>query len=276
MRRPRLLSAALVGVGAGFLSGLFGVGGGILMVPGLVLLMGLDQRLAHGVSLTAVVPIAVSSTLSYALADEVDWAVAACLALGALGGAVLGTHLLARLRHRVLGIAFTALMIATAVRMLVDQPDASGRGALGWAAAVALVVVGLFSGILAGLLGVGGGIIMVPAMVVGLGMPSALAKGTSLAVIIPTALTGTWRNLRNGNTDLQIAAAAGFAGVASAFVGGRISVRMSEGLSNGLFAALLVTMSAQMTWKLVRERSSAGVRRGRRSGEVAGGGAEAA
>lgn len=254
--RPTLLRAAVVGIGAGFLSGLFGVGGGILMVPGLVLLMRLDQRLAHGVSLTAVVPIAVASTLSYAVADEVDWAVAGCLALGALAGAVVGTHLLARLRHRVLGIAFTVLMVATAVRLLFEQPDAAGRGALGWVAAVALVAVGLISGILAGLLGVGGGIVMVPAMVVGLGMPSALAKGTSLAVIISTALMGTWRNLRAGNTDLPVAAATGLAGMASAFAGGRVSVGMSESLSNALFAALLVVMSVQMTWKLVRERSS--------------------
>lgn len=256
MTRSRVLRALLVGAVAGLLSGLFGVGGGVLMVPALVLLMHLDQRLAHGVSLTAVVPIAAAGTLSYALSSEVDWAVAGLLALGAVGGAVVGTHFLARLSQRVLGYSFAALMIVTAIRMVLDQTDAVGRGALDLLAAVALMVVGLLAGILAGLLGVGGGIIMVPAMVVGLDMTSASAKGTSLAVIIPTAAMGTWRNLRNGNTDLGIAGVAGLTGMATAFLGGKISIGMSDALSNGLFACLLAVMTVQMLWRLRSERAA--------------------
>lgn len=249
-----MVQAVVVGLIAGSLSGLFGVGGGILMVPALVLVMQLDQRLAHGVSLTAVVPIAVSSTLSYAMAGEVDWPVAASLAAGAIGGALLGTQLLARIPQRVLGFAFAAFMLVTAARLVFDTGEAPGRGALSALAVVSLIAVGLLSGLLAGLLGVGGGIVMVPAMIVAFDMTATLAKGTSLAVIIPTALMGTWRNLRNGNTDLRIAGLAGLAGVASAFVGGRISIGMSETLSNALFGALLVGTAAQMLWKLAKER----------------------
>ena len=120
----RLLRAVLVGLGAGFLSGLFGVGGGILMVPALVMVMHLDQRLAHGTSLAAVVPIAVSSTLSYTLSGEVDWVVAAFLALGAIGGAVVGTKLLHTLPERVLGWTFTALLVVTALRLLLAAESA--------------------------------------------------------------------------------------------------------------------------------------------------------
>ena len=94
----------LVGVAAGFLSGLFGVGGGILIVPGLVLVAKMDQRIAHGTSLAAVLPISVSSLLSYWTHDHVDWRVGACLAAGALAGAVLGTRLLNVLPHRALAI----------------------------------------------------------------------------------------------------------------------------------------------------------------------------
>ena len=72
LTRERVLRAAAVGLGAGFLSGLFGVGGGILMVPALVMVMHLDQRLAHGTSLAAVVPIAVSSTRASARALSVS------------------------------------------------------------------------------------------------------------------------------------------------------------------------------------------------------------
>ena len=95
-----VLRIVLVGLVAGFLSGLFGVGGGILMVPALVLVLGFDQRLAHGTSLAAVLPIAISSLTSYALEDKVDWRVGLLLAVGAVAGAVVGTHFLHRLPQR--------------------------------------------------------------------------------------------------------------------------------------------------------------------------------
>ena len=255
MTMDRLVKAVLVGLVAGFLAGLFGVGGGILMVPALVMVMHLDQRLAHGTSLAAVVPIAVASTLSYAISGEVDWAVAACLVAGALAGAVVGTHLLRFLPERVLGMAFATLLVVTAVRLVLDSSDAVGREPLGAAGVVVLVLSGLIAGILAGLLGVGGGIIMVPVMVVGFDMSAATAKGTSLAVIVPTAMIGTWRNLRNRNADLPVALVAGLAGVVSAFLAGLVSVDMSESLSNALFATLLIVVAIQMSWKLWRERS---------------------
>jgi uncharacterized protein len=251
---PRLARAAAVGLVAGFLSGLFGVGGGILIVPALVLVLAMDQRLAHGTSLAAVLPIAVSSTLGYALEDKVDWPVAALLAVAAVGGAVVGTHALQRLPQRALALAFAGLLIATAVRLLVDHSDAGGRGGLDAPTIIGLLVLGLASGILAGLLGVGGGVIMVPAMVVLWGIPPAVAKGTSLAVIIPTSIMGTWRNRRHGNADVPVAVTVGLAGVLSAFVASKISIGMSETTSNVLFALLLVAVAARMLWPLLRSR----------------------
>ena len=251
-----LAKAAVLGFVAGFLSGIFGVGGGILIVPALVLFMGMDQRMAHGTSLAAVLPIAVSSMISYALEDKVDWTVAFWLAIGAVAGAVIGTHVLHLLPHRVLGLIFATLLIATAVRLLVDHSDAVGRGDLSVGGAIALVLIGIATGVLAGLLGVGGGIVMVPAMVVGFGIPSAIAKGTSLAVIIPTSVMGTWRNRKRHNVDLPIAAAVGLAGVVSAFAAGKISVGMSESTSNVLFALLLVVVAARMLWQLAHESRS--------------------
>src|SRR5215207_10286602 len=85
--RGGIVRCAAVGVVAGFLSGLFGVGGGILIVPALVLVLRFDQRLAHGTSLAAVLPIAISSLTSYAIDDKVDWAVGLLLAIGAIAGA---------------------------------------------------------------------------------------------------------------------------------------------------------------------------------------------
>ena len=246
-----------VGLVAGFLSGLFGVGGGILIVPALVLVLHFDQRLAHGTSLAAVLPIAVSSLASYALEDKVDWPVGAWLALGAVGGAIIGTHILHRLPHDVLALAFALLLVATAVRLLLDHSEATGRSPLDVVSVITLVLIGLATGILAGLLGVGGGIIMVPAMVVGFGIPAAVAKGTSLLVIVPTAIMGTLRNRSKRNADMRVAMILGFAGVISAFVASKISVGMSESTSNILFAILLLVVAARMVWQLVGDRRRA-------------------
>ena len=95
------------------------------------------------------------------------------------------------------------------------------------------------TGILAGLLGVGGGIVMVPAMILLFGIPPVIAKGTSAAVIIPTAVMGTWRNRQKGNADLRAAAIIGVAGIVTAALGGILADKMSDDLSNVLFATLL-------------------------------------
>jgi len=257
--RARLARAAVLGLVAGFLSGLFGVGGGILIVPALVLAMRMDQRLAHGTSLAAVLPIALSSTLGYGLEGKIDWPVAVLLSAGAVGGAVVGTHVLHVLPRRALALSFGILLVLTAVRLLVDHADAGGRGDLGVGTGIALVLLGVATGGLAGLLGVGGGIFMVPAMVVLFRIPPAVARGTSLAVIIPTSVMGTWRNRRKGNADLPVAVVVGLAGVVSAFAASQVSVGMSETTSNVLFALLLLVVAARMLWQqLPRRRSAAG------------------
>jgi uncharacterized membrane protein YfcA len=244
-----MLPIAVVGLLAGFLAGVFGVGGGILIVPGLVLLAHMNQRLAHGTSLAAVVPISVASLASYALHGNVDWAAAGWLAIGAIAGAVIGTHLLHVLPHRTLAIVFIVVIVASALRLFVAA-DADGRAELTVGAAVAFVAVGLVTGILAGLLGVGGGIILVPAMIILFGIEPVIAKGTSAAVIIAAALMGTWRNRANNNTDLRAAAVIGTAGIVTAAIGGTIADRMSDELSNVLFATLLLLVAARMAWGL--------------------------
>ncbi|MFM8795039.1 MAG: sulfite exporter TauE/SafE family protein [Acidimicrobiales bacterium] len=240
-----LLRITLIGMAAGLLSGLFGVGGGILIAPALVLLARMDQRMAHGTSLGAVLPISVSSLFTYWAHDHVDWRVAACLAVGSVLGALVGTRLLNVLPHRTLAISFATLLVVTAVRLFL--PLASGeRGALSVVEVGVLVLIGFGAGTLAGLLGVGGGVVMVPAMLMYLSMPAVVAKGTSVAVIIPTSIIGTWRNRRNENVDLRAAAILGFSGIATAVVGGWIAGRMPETLSNVLFAALLLAVATRL------------------------------
>jgi uncharacterized membrane protein YfcA len=244
--RASLLKLMVVGLAAGTLSGLFGVGGGILIVPGLVLILGMAQRLAHGTSLAAIVPIALAGVIGYALEDAVDWPVAAALVAGSAVGAVIGTRLLHALPARALTYAFLVVLLATAVRLVVDRSDATGRGEIDVAMVAGLVLLGVLSGTLAGLMGVGGGIIMVPGMVLLFGIPAAVAKGTSLAVIIPTALVATARNLPVGNVDLKAAAVVGFSGVVSSYLASKVSIGLDEDVSNALFAGLLVVIGIRM------------------------------
>ena len=240
-----------VGLGAGLLSGLFGVGGGILVVPALVMLLHIDQRVANGTSLGAVLPISISSLFTYWSQSNVDWWLAFWLALGALGGAVLGTRWIHVLPRHILGYMFSAVLIITAIRLFIPM-TATGRDAIDAIAAIILVTIGFATGVLAGLLGIGGGVVMVPAMVVFFSEPSVIAKGTSVAVIIPTSIMGTWRNWKAHNIDMKVAAIVGVSGVLSAVLGGLIADHLSEGLSNVLFASLILVVAARMIWDLQR------------------------
>ena len=251
-RRGDLLGAAGVGLLAGFLSGLFGVGGGILIVPGLVLLMRMDQRRAHGTSLAAIVPIAVAGVAGYALADAVDWTAGALLIVGAAGGAVLGTTALRVVPENWLRALFAAFLVLAAARLFFPVTEAVGRGAIDAPAAAGLVGIGVLSGALAGLLGVGGGIVIVPALVLLFSLPDPVAKGTSLLVIIPTGLVGTVSNLRAGNANLPVAAVVGAFGIVSALGASQLSTVLPARLSRILFAILLVAVAAQLLLRLRR------------------------
>ncbi|HEX6419912.1 MAG TPA: sulfite exporter TauE/SafE family protein [Acidimicrobiales bacterium] len=247
-----------VGAAAGVLAGIFGVGGGLLLVPGMVMVLGMDQRRAHGTSLAAIVPIAVAGVAGYALDGKVDWLASLFLIVGSAGvGARVGTRLLHVLPQRVLALVFAAVLLVTAARMVVADTDPGGGVELGAGDAAALVLAGVVAGTTAGLLGVGGGVIMVPAMVVLVGAPAAVAKGSSLAVIIPTALVGTAGNVRRGNADLRAAATIGLSGVVSSFGASLISVGLDERLSNRLFALLLVFVGGKMAWDNRRPRPGA-------------------
>ena len=252
-----LVTVGLVGLAAGLLSGMFGVGGGILIVPGLVLVAKMDQRIAHGTSLAAVLPISASSLITYWAHDHVDWNVGVFLAVGALAGAIVGTRLLNRLPHRTLAIAFSGILVVTAIRLFMPL-SSSVRDSLGIIDVVALIAIGVATGILAGLLGVGGGVVMVPAMMMLLHLPSAMAKGTSVAVIIPTSIMGTFRNRSAKNVDLKAAALVGFGGIVTAVVGGQISAHMSDKVSNVLFASLLLVVALRLVLQ-IRADDKAGV-----------------
>ena len=199
-------------------------------------------------------PISIAGTIGYATAGEVDWTVAAAVAAGALGGAFLGTHLLRRIDPTTLQLLFAFAMLATAARMVFEAGDGEGRADLSALGIAALVLLGLASGVLAGLLGVGGGILIVPALTIAFAIPLALAKGTSLAVIVPTGIVGTLRNRKAGLTALRPAAVVGVAGIASAAIASQISVDLDPQLSSQLFAGLLTLVAIRLFRSALRAR----------------------
>jgi len=237
--------AVLIGVFAGLVSGVFGVGGGILIVPGLLWFAKYEQRLAHGTSLAAVVPISAASLVPYLVNGAVDWAVVALLLGGSVLGALAGTSLLHRVPVRALSASFAALLVATAVRLFVS-PHGGGDGALDARLVAVIAATGLVAGLVSGLLGVGGGIVMVPALVLAAGFLPLDAKGTALAVILPTALIGTWRNRRRDNANLRAAGTIGASGAGAAVLGGTLSALMPVAVANASFAVLLAAVAVRM------------------------------
>lgn len=118
--RPSALLLAGIGLAAGLLSGLFGVGGGIVMVPAMVLLAGMTQQRASASSLASIVPIATVGAIVFGRADSVDLPAAGVLIVGSLIGVQVGARLMARVGDDRLRIGFAVLMIAIALTMLVS------------------------------------------------------------------------------------------------------------------------------------------------------------
>lgn len=254
MERRSVILALLTGVLAGLFSGLFGIGGGTIMVPALIYLVGMDRKLAHGTSLAAIVPLALSSGLSYALAREMDLRVAAVLAIGSIIGVYMGTKLLHSVDQRVVGGMFVVLLVVSAVRLVAGGDMQGDPRSLTLLVLVLLVVAGVLVGLLAGLLGIGGGAVLVPLMIIGLGMTPAAAKGTSLAVIVVSSLIGTLNNRRHLNVDMRSAGLVGSVGVVAAFVGGRLSLSLPDRYANVMFGAFLLFVAMRMAWDLIRTR----------------------
>lgn len=256
LRRGPRAYAAFIGIGllAGLLSGLFGVGGGTVIVPLLVLLLQFDQRLAAGTSLAAIVPTASVGVISYATTGSVAWIPALILAAGAVVGAQIGTRLLPRISQTALRWGFVGFLVVVIVSLFLVIPSRDAVFELTWLTGIALVAVGVGTGILAGLIGVGGGVIVVPVLMLAFGTSDLVAKGTSLLMMIPTAVSGTVGNLRNRNVDLLAAVLIGVAACTTTALGAWLATIVDPTLGNLLFAAYLVVIAVQMALKAVRGR----------------------
>ena len=252
--RSRLLTLALIGLGAGFLSGLFGVGGGTVIVPALVAFLAFDRRLAAGTSLLAIVPTSIVGVISYGINGNVHWPTAGILAIGTVVGAQIGTWLLARLSQQVLRWAFVVFLVVVAVQLVLTVPVRGDAVELTWPLGLGLVAVGLVTGVLSGLLGVGGGVIVVPAMILLFGYSDLIAKGTSLLMMIPTALSGTIGNVRRSNVDVKSGLMIGVAACVTVTLGSLTAGAISPQLANILFVAFLAFLIVKTVLEALKAR----------------------
>ena len=198
----RGLSAGIV---AGTAGGLFGVGGGLALVPMLTGFFRLSQHEAHGTSLAVIGATALAALAVYGGHANVVWTTAAIVGLGSLVTARLGARWASRISARGLRRAFAVFMGVVALRLLWQAPAVTDQSGLLSATGIAAsLLLGLAAGALAGFMGVGGGIIMVPVFTLVFGMSQQAAQGTSLAVILVTAPSAALEHSRHGNVAWRL------------------------------------------------------------------------
>jgi uncharacterized membrane protein YfcA len=244
--RPPIAGLIGIGLGAGFLSGLFGVGGGLVIVPALVAMAHMPRKLASGTSLVAIIPTALVGVLSYAVKGNVDVVVALVLAAGSVVGAQVGAWLLHRLPVRVVRWAFMAFMLAAAVSLFVTVPARGATFSVNPGSIAGLVVLGVATGIMSGLLGVGGGLVVVPVLIVVFGVSDLVTKGSSLLMMIPTAISGTVGNIKRGNADVRSGLIVGGAACLTSAAGAWVSQHLDPRAANIAFAVFIGAVLVQM------------------------------
>jgi uncharacterized membrane protein YfcA len=253
--------SATAGFGGGFVSGILGGGGGAVMVPLMTGPLRMKQHMAHGTSLAVISVTALTATVVYAVHEPLSLALVLALGLGSIGGAVLGAKGANRLPALQLRQVFGVFLIVVALRLLVwdsVEPLVSPAGISRWGAGAAIGFVG---GVLSGALGVGGGSIFVPALVLILGIGQHEAQGISLWVVVIASVFGGWAHYRQGTMDLEAARWIVPAAIPGAVAGAIAAIFLSARTLQAVFATLLVAIGVQMLatarMRLRRERRAA-------------------
>lgn len=238
-----------VGVATGSLSGLLGIGGGVVMVPALSAL-GFSRHRANAISLATIFLVALSGSVGFALAGSIDIPIGLSLGIGGLFGGTVGARLAHRMSGRALARIFGILLLAVGARMIVGGAPAAGVTGpdLVWGIAIA-AGVGIGAGVLSGLAGVGGGVVMVPAMVFLLGLGQHVAEGTSLLAILFTAAAGTRVNHGNEYVDWRAVGLLALTGVIAAPGAALLAHQIPAESLTRIFGVWLILTGARTIWK---------------------------
>jgi uncharacterized membrane protein YfcA len=248
-----VLRLAAIGLAAGFFGAILGVGGGIIVIPLLVYLLRYDQRQAAATSMGAISITATVGAISYGIQGHLHLSAAALLGIPAAFGVLAGTTLQQRVPLRGLQLLFGAFIALIGIRLLAPQalPFHAIHDRPVWVYAV-VTSIGLAGGVLAGLFGVGGGVIFVPTFVLLLGLTQIDAGATSLLAMIPAGYLGTWRQSRYGNLNRRAAVTIGIASIAGVEAGIAIAERTPEATLRTVFGAFLILSAIQIAWRATR------------------------
>lgn len=243
-----LIGAVLIGL----VLGLLGSGGSILTVPVLLYLVHMPDKLAIGSSLGIVGGISLVGTLPYARQRLVQWRWLVLFGLPDMAGAWGGAWIAEFLPGAAQLLIFAAVMLAAAVLMLLRKPPADG--AKPTHALWKIVPIGFGVGVLAGVVGVGGGFLIVPALVILGGLEIRQAIATSLAVIVLASFTAFIRHLlslsaHGLHVDWRIIVLFIAVGAAGSFAGHHISGRLPQVVLRRTFGIFLVLMGIYIVWR---------------------------
>ncbi|MHB9026063.1 MAG: sulfite exporter TauE/SafE family protein [Armatimonadota bacterium] len=282
---PVLLGLPVLGVAVGFASGLFGVGGGFMLTPLLIALFGIAPSIAVGSGLGQMVFVSITAARKHAAAGYVDHRLAAWMSPGVVAGAFVGKAILDWLNSLgqitvaghsfpaavlILNLMFILLLTSTAVRLWLEDPAAReglGDGPLRWSegpvpielpasgikpfSALTLLIGGGVAGVMAGLLGVGGGIIVVPLLVYGFGISLRQAIGTSSALVLVSSVIGTLLHLFAGHVNLVLVAILLLGSTLGVHAGVRQSHRLPVTRLRQAFALLVLLVAAILVARLL-------------------------
>lgn len=277
-----------LGAGVGIVTGVFGLGGGFLLTP-LLIFLGVPAGVAVATSANQLVGASVSGVMGYSRRGAVDFKMGTIMMLGGLAGSALGVWLFTLLKRigqveltisvmyvLVLG-ALGGLMIVESTRALLRQRRSGGvrrklhqhtwlhglplktrfRRSKLYISALLPTGIGLVVGMLSGMLGIGGGFVLVPAMIYILGMPTALVPGTSLFQIILVAANVTFLQAYTNHTvDAVLALLLLLGGVIGAQIGTRFGTRLRGEQLRFLLALLLLAVAAKLSFDLTVRPSS--------------------
>jgi uncharacterized membrane protein YfcA len=221
------LAAALIGFVAGVLSGLFGVGGGIVMTPGFDWFLPVPPIVALETPLPVILPTSGTGAFTYWQKHEVDTRAASWMAPAGFVGAIVGALWTEVIDTRILLLATAALLAYQSIGILrgASRTQASTPRP---ATPAILLGVGLTAGLVSGLMGIGGGIVMVPLLAGWLGMPLKRVLGTSLLTIPALAIPGTVVHAALGNIDWVVVAFATLGAVPGARIGAKRALGTAE------------------------------------------------
>jgi hypothetical protein len=235
-----------IGLGAGTLGSVIGVGGGIIMAPALTF-MGLPPTQIASTSLIAVTSTSVSSTMAYSRQKRIDYRLGLEMAAFSIPGAAIGAFLSGYLTSESFKMYFGILLMLTGVYVLyrnsILKESSAPKKSIMLRGGVFAITFG--AGIVSSLFGVGGGIIFVPAMLLVLGMTMQRAVPTSQFTLMITSLAGVFTHAYLGHPDYLQAAALSAGAFAGAQIGARMSRSAKEVLLQRLLGLVLIGVSVK-------------------------------